>query len=253
MKLLKKYLLLLLIFSAFHSYSQMYQRKKVPLVDLNGTYKMRHFYFNPGLTYMLPNFKSNGNDTSAVGRVAYTFGAGMYHIFKDGGNIFNYMDYGIDYKKLSGVEKLDTSKNIFKQHFISFNYNLNNIYQLSSTKFIQTSIGTNLDWKFAEKKENDLKPNPNNTKSLLLSLHLKVGYGMKFQNRLFIIPSIETPIINFLEWEKGKSTYGIFNSRYRPILLRVRILWLKRPSKFDCPPVKLNSQDKERYQNNYMQ
>ena len=76
---------------------------------------------------------------------------------------------------------------------------------------------------------------------------------MKFQNRLFIIPSLETPIINFLKWENGKSTYGIFNSRYRPILLKIRILWLKRPSKFDCPPVKINSQDKARYENNYMQ
>jgi hypothetical protein len=163
------------------------------------------------------------------------------------------MDYGIEYKKISGVEKIDSLKNIFKQHFISFNYNLNNIYQLSSNKFIQTSIGTNLDWKFAERKEDDIKPTPHNTKSLLFSLHLKIAYGMKFQNRLFIIPSLETPIINFLEWEKGKSTYGIFNSRYKPLLLRVRILWLKRPSKFDCPPVKLNSQDRERYQNNYMQ
>ena len=179
----------------------------------------------------------------------------MYHIFEGGGNVFNYMDYGISYKTLSGSEKKDDneSKTRFKQRYISLNYNINNIYQLSSNRFIQSSIGLNVDYKLFERKENDLNPSPENTKNLLSSLHLKIGYGIKFQNRLFVIPSLETPIINFLEWEKGKSTYGIFNSRYRPILLKIRILWLKRPSKFDCPPVKINSQDKARYENNYMQ
>ena len=55
------------------------------------------------------------------------------------------------------------------------------------------------------------------------------------------------------EWEKGKSTYGIFNSRYRPILLKIRILWLKRSSGLDCLTPKLNTEDQNRYQNNYMQ
>ena len=62
-----------------------------------------------------------------------------------------------------------------------------------------------------------------------MSFHLKLGYGMKFQNRLFIIPTLESPILNLKQWE-SKSTYGIMNSRYRP-LLQVRILWLKRPDK----------------------
>ena len=37
------------------------------------------------------------------------------------------------------------------------------------------------------------------------------------------------------------------NSRYRPLLLKVRILWLKRPDRSDCPPVYLNPEDKSRY------
>jgi len=255
---LSKYLFFFLLLSSFIGHSQMYQRKHMPLVDLNGSYKMKHFYFSPGLTFMLPNEIEklggiNNEKISPRGRIAFMIEAGMYHIFEGGGNVFNYMDYGISYKTLSGSEKRDDKKPRFKQRYISLNYNINNIYQLSSNRFIQSSIGLNVDYKLFERKENDLNPSPENTKNLLSSLHLKIGYGMKFQNRLFIIPSLETPIINFLEWEKGKSTYGIFNSRYRPILLKIRILWLKRPSKFDCPPVKINSQDKARYENNYMQ
>ena len=251
MNLIFRHLFFLICLSSFNSYSQMYQRKKIPLVDLDGSYKMKHFYMSPGLTFMLPNLQNKENDTiNAFGRIAFNLEAGIYRIFKDGGNVFNYMDYGIGYKKLSGAEK-NPEKNIFKHHYLSFNYNLNNIYQLTNTKFIESSIGANLDWKLTEKQKENIKPN--NTKSLLFSFHLKVGYGMKFQNRLFIIPSIETPIINLLEWEGGKSNYGIFNSRYRPLIIRVKILWLKRPGKGDCPPVKLNSEDKARYQNNYMQ
>ena len=107
----------------------------------------------------------------------------------------------------------------------------------------------NLDFKLFEKGS----PAPTNTDRLLLSLHYKFGYGIKLQNRLFIIPSIETPIINFKKWEKGKSTYGIFNSRYRPFLFSVRFLWLKPPGRGDCPPVYLNPDDKLRYERNYME
>ena len=253
---LSKYLFFFLLLSSFIGHSQMYQRKHMPLVDLNGSYKMKHFYFSPGLTFMLPNEIEklggrNNENINARGRIAFMIEAGMYHIFEGGGNVFNYMDYGISYKTLSGSEKRDDEKLRFKQRYISLNYNINNIYQLSSSRFIQSSIGLNADYKLFEKDKSTI--NPENTEKLLSSLHFKIGYGMKFQNRLFIIPSLETPIINFLEWEKGKSTYGIFNSRYRPILLKIRILWLKRPSKFDCPPVKINSQDKARYENNYMQ
>ena len=251
MNLILRYLPLIIVLIGFNCYGQMYQRKKIPLVALDGSYKMQHFYLSPGLTFMLPNFQNNENDTiNAFGRVALNLEAGIYKIFKSGGNIFNYMDYGLAYKKLSGTEK-NPKKNVFKHHYLSFNYNLNNIYQLTNTKFIESTIGANFDWKFTEKQKENIKPN--NTKSFLFSFHLKFGYGMKFQNRLFIIPSIETPILNLLEWENGKSNYSIFNSRYRPFIMRVKILWLKRPSKRDCPPVKLNSEDKARYQNNYMQ
>jgi len=247
---MNRLLFLVLIFCSLISSGQMYKRKKMPLVDLNGSFKMKHFYISPGLTFMNPNFIKKRIDTMARGRIGINMQVGMYKIFKGGGNIFNYADYGIGYKKYSGSEFINI-KNIFKQHYISLDYNINSIYQLTSKKFFQSSIGANLDWKFAEKqKENIL---PNNTNSVLLSIHLKFGFGIKYQNRLFIIPTIETPILNLTKWENGKSTYGIFNSRYRPFVICLKFLWLKRPSKGDCPPVKLNSEDKARYQNNYMQ
>ena len=37
------------------AYSQFHKKKNRPLVELDGTYKMSHFYISPGLTFMLPN------------------------------------------------------------------------------------------------------------------------------------------------------------------------------------------------------
>ena len=206
------------------------------------------FFLSTGLTFMLPN--SLENEFSKRGRLGLIFEGGAYHIFERGGNIFNYMDYGAGYKRLSGSEFNDVNnKSIFKQNYISSFFNINNIWQLSSKKFLQSSIGANLDFKFFEKDT----PLPNNTDKLNFSFHFKLGYGIKFSKTLFIIPTIETPIINLKKWEQGKSTFGIFNSRYRPVLFKVRFIWLKKLGKSDCPPVYTNPEDDARNERNYMQ
>jgi len=221
---------------------------KQSLMDFNGQYRMQNFFLSPGLTFMLPNALEN--EFSKRGRLGLIFEGGAYHIFERGGNIFNYMDYGAGYKRLSGSEFNDVNnKSIFKQNYISSFFNINNIWQLSSKKFLQSSIGANLDYKFFEKDT----PLPNNTDKLNFSFHFKLGYGIKFSKTLFIIPTIETPIFNLKKWENGKSNFGIFNSRYRPIILKVRFIWLKKLGKSDCPPVYTNPEDDARNERNYMQ
>jgi hypothetical protein len=221
---------------------------KQSLMDFNGQYRMQNFFLSTGLTFMLPN--SLENEFSKRGRLGLIFEGGAYHIFERGGNIFNYMDYGAGYKRLSGSEFNDVNnKSIFKQNYISSFFNINNIWQLSSKNFLQSSIGANLDFKFFEKDT----PLPNNTDKLNFSFHFKLGYGIKFRKTLFIIPTIETPIINLKKWEQGKSTFGIFNSRYRPVLFKVRFIWLKKLGKSDCPPVYTNPEDDARNERNYMQ
>ena len=221
---------------------------KQSLMDFNGQYRMQNFFLSPGLTFMLP--KASDKEFRQRGRLGLIFEGGAYHIFERGGNIFNYMDYGAGYKRLSGSEFNDiNNKSIFKQNYISSFFNINNIWQLSSKKFLQSSIGANLDYKFFEKDT----PLPNNTDKLNFSFHFKLGYGIKFNKILFVIPTIETPILNLKKWENGKSTFGIFNSRYRPIIFKVRLIWLKKLGKSDCPPVYTNPEDDARNERNYMQ
>jgi len=249
-------LILILIFTVAVGKTQMkmYQRKNIPLVDFNGTYQLQNFYLSPGLTYMMPyeipNIISNSNsEVNAKARLAYIIEAGAYRIFEKGGNIFNYLDYGFSYKKLSGSETIDESKSIFKQRFLGGSFNLNNIWQISDKKFIQTSLGSNIDFKLFEEDN----PLPNNTDRLTIAFHLKVGYGFKVKKTLFVIPTMESPFLTLKKWEQGKSTYGIFNSRYRPLIFKVRFIWLKKLGKGKCPEALTSPEDKARYERNYMQ
>ena len=249
-------LILILIFTVAVGKTQMkmYQRKNIPLIDFNSTYQLQNFYLSPGLTYMMPyeipNIISNSNsEVNAKARLAYIIEAGAYRIFEKGGNIFNYLDYGFSYKKLSGSETIDESKSIFKQRFLGGSFNLNNIWQISDKKFIQTSLGSNIDFKLFEEGT----PLPNNTDRLTIAFHLKVGYGFKVKKTLFVIPTMESPFLTLKKWEQGKSTYGIFNSRYRPLIFKVRFIWLKKLGKGKCPEALTSPEDKARYERNYMQ
>jgi len=233
---------------------KIYKRKNIPLVDFNGTYQLQNFYLSPGLTYMfsqeIPNILTNSNsEINAKGRLAFLIEAGAYRIFEKGGNIFNYLDYGFSYKKLSGSEQINESKSIFKQRFLTGSFNLNNIWQLSDRKFIQTSIGSNINFKLFEEGS----PSPNNTDKLTLAFHLKFGYGFKIKKNLFLIPTMESPFLTLKKWEQGKSSYGIFNSRYRPLIFKVRFIWLKKSGKGKCPEALTSPEDKSRYERNYMQ
>tara|TARA_B110000027_G_scaffold132358_1_gene158353 strand:- start:1156 stop:1767 length:612 start_codon:yes stop_codon:yes gene_type:complete len=198
----------------------------------------------------IPNILTNSNsEINAKGRLAFLIEAGAYRIFEKGGNIFNYLDYGFSYKKLSGSEQINESKSIFKQRFLTGSFNLNNIWQLSDRKFIQTSIGSNINFKLFEEGS----PSPNNTDKLTLAFHLKFGYGFKIKKNLFLIPTMESPFLTLKKWEQGKSSYGIFNSRYRPLIFKVRFIWLKKSGKGKCPEALTSPEDKSRYERNYMQ
>ena len=64
---------------------------------------------------------------------------------------------------------------------------------------------------------------------------------------------MESPFLSLKKWEQGKSTYGIFSSRYRPLIFKVKFIWLKKLGKGKCPEALTSPEDKARYERNYMQ
>ncbi len=223
----------------------LFTRKKKALVQYR-TYRRGGWMFAPGITYMWGRkTKDEKRDITQKGRIAVYAEVGRFQIFKDEGNVFNYFDYSLAYKRLSGTEEFAGSKAVFKQNYILGNFNVNNIWQRGDYTFIQNSLGVNLDYKFMEKYESN-GSGSDNTGRTLFSLHYKIGYGIKARGNLFIIPSIEVPILNVMEWEKGKSTYGIFSSRYKPIIFSIRFAFLRKRNMMSCPDNDLSPEDKKK-------
>ena len=256
-----KLLIFLLLFSLLNVSAQdIFGRRKKDLVEFR-VYRQGGWMFAPGITYT-PGYvpkkdttvRNDRDEIKPKGRVAVYAEVGRFHIFYEGGNFFNYMDYSLAYKRLSGSETYYGNKAIFKQNFVVANVNLNNVWQRGDYTFIQNSIGLNLDYKFSEKytsNGSDMGAN-NNTDKLLFSLHYKIGYGIKAKNNLFIIPAIEFPILNAKKWEDGRSTYGIFSSRYKPIIFSVRFAFLRKRGTMACPDNNLSPEDKKKQEMHMM-
>lgn len=271
----------LLVFSVGTVYSQkgIYGKKYEELVDFSGHNRLHGFHFAPGITYMLPPFGEKNEEMGrsgdtvisgelkGKGRLGFYFEAGMYHLLKYN-RIFRYLDWSIAYKGLRGAQDFNYTSNIestntqlynsegtnvFKYNFLLANVNLNNIWQIGHYSFIQNSIGLNFDYALG-KKEQYATPiqSESSFNRLIFALHYKLGYGFKVNSKLFIIPAIETPILNISPFEKGKSTIGVFDMRYRPLIFTIRIAWLRKPNPYKCPPVYGPDGDKDR-QDKYQQ
>ena len=236
-----------------------YDRKNLPLVDFGGRYKMSGWMIEPGLTWDMCRFRNpeeQYNDQTIKvnpgGKLGAYLGVGRYNIFYKGGYIINYMDYSLAYKMLRGKEKITgavEAEGKYSHNFLLGNFNINNIIQLSDRMFIQNSLGANIDWRFITRQEHSGPNASTNPSAIVGNLHYKFGFGFKINQRFFVIPSVETPILNVYPFEKFKSTWGIFNSRYRPLIFTVKLLWLRPVGKGDCPPVHTNDGDRKAQEN----
>lgn len=255
------------------------RKKYEKLIDLTGHDRLSGFHFAPGLTYTLTRFNNPEEEVSRAGgqvnsvtfdpkgRFGFYLEAGMYHVFKYPG-IFHYLDWSIAWKNLRGSQSFTSTmrdegtNNViseysedganFRHHYLLGNINLNSVKQIGHYTFIQNSLGVNGDYGIIQDQSASAYPLSYEPNRFILQLHYKFGIGFKINKYWFIIPTLETPILNVVEFEKGKSTLGVFNSRYRPLILTIRFARLRKPKSGDCPPVYGPEGDKQRQQNYQM-
>ncbi|MCC6601378.1 MAG: hypothetical protein IT223_12005 [Crocinitomicaceae bacterium] len=53
-------------------------------------------------------------------------------------------------------------------------------------------------------------------------LHYRLSFPLLFIGSHRITPSIETPVLNIVPWNNGRSTLEFFNFRFRPLIISVR-------------------------------
>ena len=250
------------LFSCSLVYAQ-YSRRLQPLYETEGGYyHPRGLHFAPGITYMFPGDWNReltaeigpdsllNGDLQARGRVGLYLELGHAHFLPDW-MFLDYIDYGASFKMLRGRESLEANlteaetgnllgevrhEASFSKSFGGVYLNLGKFFQLSNYHFITASVGANADYRIISNRdfEGPRLLSQEFPADLLVQAHFKLGYGIKLQENLFFIPAIETPILNVLPFEDGKSTLPYFSSRYRPLILSVRFQWLTRKKPEDC-------------------
>lgn len=263
MQMLRLSTILLFLF-AFAMASAQSGRQLRPLYRLDGgKFQNKGWFIGPGATYTLPAKHDNqttrtvveGNtlDTlftgafDAGGQIGAYLEVGRFHFFKNP-ILVHYIDYGIHYKMLRGKEDftgtmlLDTDtaltlNSTFNRHHAGAFFNAYYVHQLTDHTFLQAGIGLNLDYAVSEKIN---APEPRtqliekNADTFTGQLHAKIGFGYKAESGVFLVPSIETPILTVYPLDDGKSTLPMFSSRYRPIIFSLRIMWFSKTKAADC-------------------
>lgn len=257
MSIMKNILIIMILFSSTLLLAQE-GRQNTPLYNLNGgNYLNKGWHLAPGITYLIPTpakrseFKTieNGADTLYQGDYHSKGKIGLYleigkHKFLDRRPL-SYMDYGIGFKTFKGSESFNgfVSGNIpfsynaeFKNSFITGFFNLSNVLQLTDKTFIQNSFGLNADYRIINKTPSiaDYGSEISLPSAFLGQVHYKFGFGFKAGKNLYVVPTIETPILTIYQWNSGASTIKYFNTDYRPIIISLRFFWFKKRPVRDC-------------------
>jgi hypothetical protein len=218
------------------------------------------WYFGFGLTYMQPYLKETSTFDTLNTRYEYEakpkgkFGAtaeiGLFKMTNR--KIINYRDFGLRWKWFRAGENFTQTSYVnnsvagsveqegkSSDHLLSLHYNLGYRYDRDERMFFLNGLGLNADY-FLIKKRTDsgVMPNvdhqyPNN---FVVQMHYFFGIGfVSASKKTIIMPMIETPIVNFMPFTHIVSTHPYFNTRFRPILLTVRFMFLRQNK--SCPPV----------------
>lgn len=240
-------------------------RQLRPLYQLGGKWSPNGWHFGIGATQMLPNdFQRDdtrmfateqgaevlysGNFT-ASGRTGLYLEVGRQHFFED--PIFvHYIDFGAHFKMLRGEEGYQgvvlneasgalaptDNTGTFSDSYAGLYFNANHIHQITDASFLQYTIGANAGYRVIERRtfEGIALPDQEFADPLQVQLHAKLGYGFRLESGVFLIPAIETPILNLSPFYDGKSTLPMFNTRYRPIIFSLRILLFSHQKVGDC-------------------
>ncbi|TXB65380.1 hypothetical protein FRY74_08125 [Vicingus serpentipes] len=264
---MKKLLLPFLLILSISLFSQTYgPGKKGGGLYRTGADKLdKGWFFGIGGTYMLPYLKQSEtidftdtlNQTftqdytaKPTGKFGLFLEIGKFKI--NGKRIFNYQDYGLSYKWFRGGENFaqtTTFNNLlysqtettgsYSDHALSLNFNIGHSYDASEKTFIVNGLGLNADYFIIKSRSGGgtiLGQDQKFVSDFVGEIHYFFGVGFKTGKRLIIMPMIETPIFALYEFNHIKSTHDYFNTRSRPLIFKIRFMFLKKGST-SCPKV----------------
>ncbi len=245
------------------SVSAQMQRNRNELFPKYGNYSNKGWILSPGFTYMIPPVKNAkdrlwvGSDSvydvlyDAGGKIGFALELGRFMAIENS-RIISYVDFSVGGKIFRGSESYeatwDDPDNVsevilshdgtFSESYLTASINATNTLSFSKEMAMHNSLGVNADYKFAsiyEFNDNGLGMDLQYPGEVLVQVHYKLGFGFKVADNIFVVPSVETPILTLHQYDDLKSTTAIFNSRYRPIIVRLTIMVLDKKKDRKCP------------------
>lgn len=240
-----------------------YKRQMTPVFVQGTAYKNTGWFIAPGITYMLPvnrkesltGYYENGDaldtlysgDFTRAGKIGAYLEAGRHKFFTDR-VLLDHMDFGVHYKMLRGRDRFDgavyspagvapvQSNSVFSDHFVGAFINFSNIIQLTDHFWLQNSLGANAEYALISRRNDGsfYGAEWQDPGKIVGQLHYKLSFGWKPEPGMYIVPSIETPILGVYPWYDLKSTLPYYTGKYRPIIFSIRIQWLTMSNDRKC-------------------
>jgi hypothetical protein len=234
-----------------------------PLWPLQRQYKENGWFFAPGLTRTFTDGVHKGRlvgenggeleyEATPKGKTGIFLEVGRYHRLENW-LYFEHWDYSLAFKQLKGRERFEAQYlgrsngtgeqegiGTFNSYYLSANANLNHWTQITDHGFIRASVGVNADYRVIDKSGFEGTQgfrDPAQPPRMIGQGHAKLGYGWKVSQKWFIVPTLETPLLNVYPWEGTVSSLDVFSSRYQPVTLSVRFLIRDELPPDECPPV----------------
>ena len=201
----------------------------------------------------------------AKGRIGAFAEIGMVHITRRPRKIIHYYDWGLGFKiyggrELSSAKIYDDRDTLignlngegqFYNGYLYGRFDVHNVFQMTPHLFLDNSIGVNGDYMILLGNQAysgfHIPTNEKFQENLTVNLHYSLGLGIKprIDKGFFFIPSIELPVLGIYEWNGGTPAFDWFSSKYYPVMLRLKFVWLFRKNPDDCPPVETNERDRQ--------
>ena len=291
MKQFKLLIILLLTFSSLNAQRDLTPNRRNKAFGSRDFRELRNygFQFSLGPTYLLTKSKNETyrqTDTTTLRPYEYTFDPkGLIGVFGEfgmahfpiepklkiaGKRIISYVDWGVGFKLLRGYEKTtitqfyangdylngSVSESKFYNGYGYGRITLHRNFHFGKTFFLDNGLGLNIDYKIIGESTNNQVAQLKNTQkfqsNLMAQMHYDLGFGFKLKRGSYLIPGIQLPIMGFYEWNKGNPRLYCFSSQYRPMLIKVKYIWLleKKKKKNGCSQ---GSEEDKKRNDQYMQ
>lgn len=254
-----------LFIGLFHyGFSQGYGRKTKDAFPDQPRFEKKYWYFDLGANYTLPLINKKEIDglqiadtlyrtnPSQKGKVGAAVNFGRYHMINNL-YFFRYWNYGLSYSWIRGEESFkderivngtpteyNSGNNTFSNHFVGAHVEINGRNKLSDKSFLQHTLGLNASYALGSKQVyNHAVPGIDEKTSSKFhsSLYYKLGWGIRANKKLIVIPTVAVPVFNIYSFNNGRMDMPYFNSNYWPITFSIRFMLCQPYRMKNCPPV----------------